>query len=223
MMEGVTSAGGTGSNAAIDGFLVAGKTGTAQKADPVTHGYSATRRIASFIGFVPADKPKLTILVVVDEPKTSPYGGVVAAPAFRAIAMNALAYLKITPRGETNKATRTIEAQSPPPPKTVAVSEGDDAPDAYCRVRRHAGFQGHEHAPGHAGDGEARHQYQVDGKRAGRGTESAPRPDDPGSRRGLDQICAFRMIVSTCTHRQVVSFFGESHETCPLPCPDAGR
>ena len=142
MMEGVTSPGGTGFNAAIDGFLVAGKTGTAQKADPVTHGYSATRRTASFIGFVPADKPKLTILVVVDEPKTSPYGGVVAAPAFRAIAVNALAYLKITPRGETGRTKRTIEAQSPPPPKTVAVSEGDDALDATAEVAVMPDFRG---------------------------------------------------------------------------------
>jgi cell division protein FtsI (penicillin-binding protein 3) len=142
MMEGVTGAGGTGTNAAIDGFLVAGKTGTAQKADPVTHGYSATRRTASFIGFVPADKPKLTILVVVDEPKTSQYGGVVAAPAFRAIAVNALAYLKITPKGEGGKTTRTIEAQSPPPPKTVAVSEGDDVPDASAEFAVMPDFQG---------------------------------------------------------------------------------
>jgi len=142
MMEGVTAPGGTGLNAAIDGFRVAGKTGTAQKADPVTHGYSATRRTASFIGFVPADKPKLTILVVVDEPKTSPYGGIVAAPAFRAIAVNALAYLKITPRGETNKTTRAIEAQPSPPPNTVAVSEGDVAPDESAEVAVMPDFRG---------------------------------------------------------------------------------
>jgi cell division protein FtsI (penicillin-binding protein 3) len=97
MMEGVTVEGGTGMNAAVDGFKVAGKTGTAQKVDPVTHGYSVDKRIASFIGFVPADDPKLTILVVIDEPKTSPYGGVVAAPAFRAIAGQSLCYLNVPP------------------------------------------------------------------------------------------------------------------------------
>lgn len=94
MMEGVTQKGGTGTNAAIEGIRVAGKTGTAQKADPVSKGYSATKRTASFVGFVPADKPLLTILVVIDEPATSPYGGVVAAPAFREIAFNTLCYLK---------------------------------------------------------------------------------------------------------------------------------
>lgn len=96
MMEGVVAAGGTGTKAAIEGFRVAGKTGTAQKVDPVSKGYSATKRTASFIGFVPADKPLLTILVVIDEPTTSPYGGVVAAPAFREIAFNTLCYLKGT-------------------------------------------------------------------------------------------------------------------------------
>jgi cell division protein FtsI (penicillin-binding protein 3) len=109
MMESVTSNGGTGTNAAVEGFKVAGKTGTAQKADPVTHSYGA-KRTASFIGFIPSDKPKLTILVVVDEPKTSQYGGVVAAPAFRAIANNSLAYLKITPQSETAKQTKPVQS-----------------------------------------------------------------------------------------------------------------
>ena len=95
MMEGVAVEGGTGTAAAVDGFRVAGKTGTAQKVDPVTRGYSHNKRTASFIGFVPADRPRLTIVVVIDEPKTSPYGGVVAAPAFGAIALQSLCYLKV--------------------------------------------------------------------------------------------------------------------------------
>ncbi|RQW89696.1 MAG: PASTA domain-containing protein [Geobacter sp.] len=97
MMASVTSEGGTGLNAVVDGYLVAGKTGTAQKVDPMTRCYSATKRTASFVGFVPADNPRLTILVVVDEPKTSSYGGVVAAPAFREIAHQSLCYLKVPP------------------------------------------------------------------------------------------------------------------------------
>jgi cell division protein FtsI (penicillin-binding protein 3) len=97
MMASVTSEGGTGLNAVVDGYLVAGKTGTAQKVDPMTKCYSATKRTASFVGFVPADNPRLTILVVIDEPKTSSYGGVVAAPAFREIAHQSLCYLKVLP------------------------------------------------------------------------------------------------------------------------------
>ncbi|HEY4744450.1 MAG TPA: penicillin-binding transpeptidase domain-containing protein [Desulfuromonadaceae bacterium] len=131
MLEGVTTSGGTGTNAAVDGFRVAGKTGTAQKVDPVTHGYSATKRTASFVGFIPAEKPKLTILVVVDEPKTSPYGGVVAAPAFRAIALNALGVLNVTAQGEGAKGPKVIQASAgQPPPETLAEGASLDMPAA---------------------------------------------------------------------------------------------
>jgi cell division protein FtsI (penicillin-binding protein 3) len=126
MMEGVATEGGTGMNAAVDGYLVAGKTGTAQKVDPITRGYSVDKRTASFVGFIPANNPRLTILVVVDEPKTSPYGGVVAAPAFRAIAQQALCYLKVTPDQEIKKTKHdTIEVKAPVPPDvTTAAAEG---------------------------------------------------------------------------------------------------
>ncbi|HJW76720.1 MAG TPA: penicillin-binding protein 2, partial [Thermoleophilia bacterium] len=85
---------GTGTNARIPGYVVAGKTGTAQKAIP--GGYSKTRYVASFVGFVPARKPQLVVLVVVDEPSVH-YGGVVAAPAFEKIASFALQHLEIAP------------------------------------------------------------------------------------------------------------------------------
>jgi len=104
--------GGTGTNAAVEGFRVAGKTGTAQKVDPVTRGYSLTKRTASFIGFVPADRPRLTILVMIDEPKTSPYGGVVAAPAFSSIALQSLCYLKVPPDGIVRSKPKVVEAKA---------------------------------------------------------------------------------------------------------------
>ena len=112
MMETVTGEGGTGTKAALDGFRVAGKTGTAQKVDPVTHTYSS-KRIGSFVGFVPADKPKLTIAVIIDEPQGVKYGGVVAAPAFRGIAQNTLAYLKIQPNQPTTAAAKPAGAKTP--------------------------------------------------------------------------------------------------------------
>ncbi len=92
-----TEEGGTGTLAVVPGFLVAGKTGTAQKVDPVTGGYSADKRVASFVGIVPAEKPRLVILVVIDEPETSPYGGVVAAPVFSRVASQTLAYMHVDP------------------------------------------------------------------------------------------------------------------------------
>jgi cell division protein FtsI (penicillin-binding protein 3) len=87
---------GTGTLAAVPGYVVAGKTGTAQKPDP-HGGYSTTRYVASFVGFVPATKPRLVVLVAVDEPKGVIWGGSVAAPAFAEIAKFALQYLEVPP------------------------------------------------------------------------------------------------------------------------------
>jgi cell division protein FtsI (penicillin-binding protein 3)/stage V sporulation protein D (sporulation-specific penicillin-binding protein) len=87
---------GTGTKAEISGYSVAGKTGTANKPDPKTGHYS-NRYVASFVGIVPASDPRLVILVTVDEPKTSIWGGVVAAPAFQEIALDCLRYLEIPP------------------------------------------------------------------------------------------------------------------------------
>ncbi len=85
---------GTGTEAAIPGYTVAGKTGTAAKIDP-DGTYSTSRYVASFVGLVPATKPKLVIMVMVDEPHGDIYGGVVAAPAFREIARFNLQHLEI--------------------------------------------------------------------------------------------------------------------------------
>jgi cell division protein FtsI (penicillin-binding protein 3) len=97
MLRDVTSEGGTGVMANIEGFEVAGKTGTAQKADPVHGGYAARKRVGSFVGFVPANDPRLVALVLIDEPEVNVYGGVVAAPVFRNIAQAALRRLAVAP------------------------------------------------------------------------------------------------------------------------------
>ena len=95
MLEGVLSAGGTAEEAQVAGYTLAGKTGTAEKAIP--GGYSKTDFIASFIGFAPARNPRLLVAVMVDTPRGSYYGGVVAAPAFEKIVSFALPYLRIPP------------------------------------------------------------------------------------------------------------------------------
>jgi cell division protein FtsI (penicillin-binding protein 3) len=87
---------GTGQEAEVEGYQVAGKTGTAAKPDP-RGGYSTSRYVASFVGVVPASAPKLVVLVTVDEPRGAIWGGVVAAPAFQEIARFALQYLEILP------------------------------------------------------------------------------------------------------------------------------
>ena len=87
---------GTGKKAAIDGFEVAGKTGTAQKYITETRSYSKTEFISSFIGYAPADNPQLAILVMIDNPKGRHWGGVVAAPVFVKIAEKSLRHLNVT-------------------------------------------------------------------------------------------------------------------------------
>ena len=91
---------GTGKRAAIPGYRVAGKTGTAQKVDPETGTYSSTKFVGSFVGFVPAEDPQLAILVMIDEPQGPAWGGVVAAPVFRKVAEQALRYLSVAPGEE---------------------------------------------------------------------------------------------------------------------------
>lgn len=95
MLVGVTEEGGTGVQAAIEDFDVAGKTGTAQKPDFQKGGYARGAYVASFVGFVPAKDPKLAILVTVDEPQKEYYGGMVAGPVFKEIAEESLAYLGV--------------------------------------------------------------------------------------------------------------------------------
>ncbi|MGH7261454.1 MAG: peptidoglycan D,D-transpeptidase FtsI family protein [Nitrospiraceae bacterium] len=95
ILEGVITA-GTGSKAAVAGYRVAGKTGTAQKIDPETGAYSSALSVASFVGYVPAEDPRLTIVAIIDEPHGDAWGGVVAAPVFRRIAEQALPYLGVS-------------------------------------------------------------------------------------------------------------------------------
>lgn len=106
ILEGVV-AHGTGTRASVLGYRVAGKTGTAQKIDPETRSYSATRFVASFVGYVPADDPRLTILVVIDEPRTESWGGAVAAPVFRRVAERVLRYLGVPVQGPIKLAMAT--------------------------------------------------------------------------------------------------------------------
>jgi cell division protein FtsI (penicillin-binding protein 3) len=94
-----TTASGTGEKASVAGYRVAGKTGTADRINPNGAGYSGF--VASFVGFAPADKPSLVVLVTLDDPKTSIFGGVVAAPVFSQIMSFALTSLRVLPTGTT--------------------------------------------------------------------------------------------------------------------------
>ena len=99
MLESVTVK-GTAKAAQLQGYTAAGKTGTAQKIDPKTRAYSKSKYVASFVGFAPASDPAVVIIVVLDEPAGSYYGGTVAAPVFREIAEQVLPYLDVVPDAE---------------------------------------------------------------------------------------------------------------------------
>jgi len=94
MLEGVVLE-GTGKLARLDGYTAAGKTGTAQKIDPATGRYSASQYVASFVGFAPLNNPAITIVVALDSPVGRHHGGDVAAPVFKRVAEQALAYLDV--------------------------------------------------------------------------------------------------------------------------------
>ena len=99
LQEVVAGERGTGSRAAVPGYLVAGKTGTAQKVN-ADGEYSETAYMATFAGFVPADDPELTIVIVVDEPTTEHLAGLVAAPLFSELARSTLGSLRISPSAD---------------------------------------------------------------------------------------------------------------------------
>lgn len=102
ILKTVTEEGGTATAASVSGNHVAGKTGTAQMIDPITKKYSKEKYVSSFVGFVPADNPRIAMIVVIYEPKGQTYGGLVAAPAFKKIAESALSYMEV-PREDANK------------------------------------------------------------------------------------------------------------------------
>lgn len=107
----VVKRGGTGSLACLPDYEVAGKTGTAQKADRAKGGYSEEKIIASFMGFIPADDPRMAILVVLDEPTKSSYGGVGAAPIFKRIAHELMQYMGVRPKeGGMGKRLNIVKA-----------------------------------------------------------------------------------------------------------------
>jgi cell division protein FtsI (penicillin-binding protein 3) len=125
---------GTGRRARLDGWRVAGKTGTAQKADPISGGYSADKHFSSFVGFAPAEAPRVVVGVFVDEPRTDVYGGEVAAPAFRDIVEYAMKMLGVPPTGPTGAAVAVAEPPAPaadevaPPPAVEQAPRRSSGP-----------------------------------------------------------------------------------------------
>jgi cell division protein FtsI (penicillin-binding protein 3) len=130
MLTAVVEEGGTGVEAAVAGFRVAGKTATAQKVDSATGKYSEDKYTASFVGFVPADKPRLVVAVVLDEPMIGRYGGDLAGPVFRRVAEASLRYLGVPPSGNVSR-IKTVTRTNDPADMTLAALKSDPPkPDA---------------------------------------------------------------------------------------------
>jgi cell division protein FtsI (penicillin-binding protein 3) len=133
MLEGVVL-GGTGKLAKLDGYTVAGKTGTAQKYDPDTGRYSRHDLIASFVGFAPINTPAITVYVQLDSPAGAHEGGQVAAPVFKRVAQQVLAYLEaprdIPVAAETLRAGRARAAQE----KDDTLADASDFEPAQATV-----------------------------------------------------------------------------------------
>src|SRR5215213_7053658 len=125
MLEGVTL-NGTAKKAQLDGYSAAGKTGTAQKIDPKTRSYSATKFVGSFVGFAPVSNPQVVIIVVIDEPAGAYHGGDVAAPVFRAVAEQVLPHLNVMPDIET-KSVPELVAQVEENPERAAKIRDEQA------------------------------------------------------------------------------------------------
>ncbi len=194
MLESVVEKEGTAPRARMDEYRVAGKTGTAQKVDPVARGYS-DKRIASFVGMVPAENPRLVVLVVIDEPKTDVYGGIIAAPAFKEIATAAMPYLSVkasrppTPEKPGKVAVQKVVLNPP----VVAAIEELDVPDGAVRVPNLTGRAGREAVaqllavalePRLAGSGRVSSQQPAAGSLVERGTRvtlelAGPLPTTP--------------------------------------------
>ena len=120
ILEGVATEEGTAEKAAIAGYRVSGKTGTSQKVDPETKRYSKKKYVASFVGFVPSDKPRLVIMVMIDEPKGHIYGGLVAGPVFKEVGAWALNHLRISPNTSLLSSIKIQSAQAHVKPENAA-------------------------------------------------------------------------------------------------------
>jgi cell division protein FtsI (penicillin-binding protein 3) len=123
MLIAVTQKGGTAAGLALPGYTFAGKTGTAQKVDPVTRHYSTDKWASSFVGFAPADDPRMVLFVMIDEPQGTHYGSMVAGPVFAEVMADALRWLGVPPNAPLPPAPPAVAERAP---KVVPAVESDD-------------------------------------------------------------------------------------------------
>jgi cell division protein FtsI (penicillin-binding protein 3) len=128
MMEGVVLF-GTGKTAQLNGYSSGGKTGTAQKIDPVTHKYTQSLHIASFAGFAPVNNPVIAVSIILDSPKGAYYGAEVSAPVFTEVAQQVLEYLGVPHDIELRP--MTTASKKGPPVKEDDAAQGENIQALY--------------------------------------------------------------------------------------------
>jgi cell division protein FtsI (penicillin-binding protein 3) len=147
LLHGVTQKGGTAQKLSVPGYLFAGKTGTAQKVDPVTRHYSPTSWVASFVGFAPYQNPRMVLYVMVDEPYGSHHGSSVAGPIWQDVMIDALRWLGVPPTeplvaaGDDKDKSEKKTAKVTPPP---TVEEPEDASEPQPVVEAEDDVPRHE-------------------------------------------------------------------------------
>jgi cell division protein FtsI (penicillin-binding protein 3) len=135
MLKTVMQKGGTADRIVVPGFTVAGKTGTAYKHDPVTKRYFTDKYLSSFIGFAPADDPRLAVLVMIDEPSAGKhYGGQVAGPVFAAIASEGLKYLGVAPTEPVSAPPPPAPAPDPEPVPDIEILDADSQDETLVTI-----------------------------------------------------------------------------------------
>jgi cell division protein FtsI (penicillin-binding protein 3) len=134
MMEGVVLFGTAKNIARLNGYTSGGKTGTAQKIDVLTHRYSKTKYIASFVGIAPLNNPAISVAVIIDSPQGNHYGNVNAAPVFREVAQEVLEYLGVPHDTNLTPQTDLAKAQSEPTPEEAPSEATGDLDALFAEV-----------------------------------------------------------------------------------------
>jgi membrane peptidoglycan carboxypeptidase len=190
MLEGVVLF-GTGKKAILDGYTSAGKTGTAQKADPATGGYSKTKYVASFAGFAPAYDPAITVAVIIDSAVGPHEGGQIAAPVFKAITQQTLAYLNVPQDIAPDNPKRLLlraaakasdadvaEGSTEPMPEAMELAAADTPRPVAVSTLKPSASQPAAHLV------EAKVSHVETRHNASQGSETAPVPDAPPRTKG---------------------------------------
>jgi cell division protein FtsI (penicillin-binding protein 3) len=134
MMEGVVLFGTAKGDASLNGYTSGGKTGTAQKIDVLTHRYSKTKYIASFVGIAPVNNPAISVAVIIDSPEGNHYGNVNAAPVFREVAQEALEYLGVPHDTSLAQPKDLAKEKAAPPVEEVAQESTGDLNALFSEV-----------------------------------------------------------------------------------------